>query len=256
MVYEDDDLVQCRHHDPGEGAIWSEVYRAWGGRCDAHHLAEREHYLAHRAFSVLPRFSGPRVRTRRYEGVCYEVGDSYLVIEAILGMLGESGSFVGKAAKVTLVERDGTEEVLYRAIDSWPDLKPASLPSAVAASRSERLRAMGRAVIGKPVDSVFGKHDALMGSGVDYRLYYMTDGLAVVSVGADPTRKAKAGIITRVWVSRPGEAYYSLDKWLLREAGATPTIGPETIDMRDLICSPCPRAPAGYHRPMPGRGTR
>ena len=104
-------------------------------------------------------------------GNCYKVDSSFIVIQPLIALMGGSGFYSDKAAKVTLIDSKGQAKVLYRAIDNWHELKPPRLDWKQVETRTNNLRSLGTDAIGKPIDEVFGTEDSRMGSGMDYRIF-------------------------------------------------------------------------------------
>jgi len=192
LRYRDHMLISCDHMDPGGGALSKSVYWRWGDE-DPGPLAERTAFIEAGRFERIPGFSGPTIRTAAEQGVCYPVGDRVLIVEPIVTLLGGIGPFTDKAARVTLVGRDGTRTVLYRASEHWERLRPPALSPAEVGARTDRLKAIGERAAAKVVMETLGKPDGQMGSGDNYSLYYVSEGLLVCSEPGD-----------RWWIERPG----------------------------------------------------
>lgn len=171
-------------------------------------LKPRQEYLKKGDFSVLPRFVGPMIRTQKYRGSCYEVDGQFLVLEPVIEVLGGTGYFADKTARALLVKADGTEEVLYRAADNWGLLRPPGLTAEEVRRRRTRLREAGEGFIGRPVGEVLGPSDSNMGSGIDYRLYYLEDALMVVGCGEPRAR------VETVRMVLPGVTNLTYPQWL------------------------------------------
>ncbi len=65
---------------------------------------------------------------------------------------------------------------------------------------SHKIKEMGAKVIGVPIAEVLGKADSVMGSGIDYRLFYLRDALLIVS--CDRSK----GTIESLQIVKPGSA--------------------------------------------------
>jgi hypothetical protein len=196
------------------------------GTTSAAAVEERRKYLRAGSFAIVPPFAsspvrsaagGPVIRTSKYQGAgCYEADGQYLIIEPMLWV--GVGEFADKAARVLLISADGKEKTLYRADEHWRELRPARLSSAAAAKRESTLRQLGEAVVGRQASEVLGPEDSQMGSGIDYRTYYLPRGLAIVQVGSDGP--GRAGRIMSIRFSSPGGSgrWLSLQEWLARDA--------------------------------------
>ena len=210
IKYRDGVLSDCTHYNPGEGAVSQSLYSSWGGNLTADHTKERQAYLEKGNYLVLPRFKGPQIRTFRYDGICYELRDGFLVVEPIIQLMGGSGYFHDKTAKITQIDSAGNPKILYQASSDWKKLKPPKIQSEQIELRTNKLYRLGKDCIEKPLDEVFGREDSRMGSGMDYRLFYLEDGLAFVAVFGDTGAKNSAKIMF-IGIDRPGSKSISLD---------------------------------------------
>ena len=191
-------LQEATYYDPPGGGVSRSLY--WtDGKPGEDYSAARRRYLQERRFATLPPFGGNGIRTARYRGLCYEVDGQFLVLEPIIGLLGGNGFFADKTASMLLVHPDGQEETLYRAADHWADLRPPGLSPAVVARRTATVRRLGEKLNGASLSATLGQADAFMGSGVDYRLFYLQDALLIVSCSSQDT-------IARAELVRPGSA--------------------------------------------------
>jgi hypothetical protein len=163
---------------PGGGAVFYGTYSSPA----AVNRETRRAFLKAGNYAIVPRFTGPAIRTLKYRGYCYEVDGQHLVIEPIIEP--GTGHLANKAARVLLVNADGTEKTLYRAMDHWNELRPPNVSRSAAKRREEELKRLGTKVVGLRVGDVLGPADSQMGSGIDYRVYYLPRGLAIVHVGS------------------------------------------------------------------------
>jgi hypothetical protein len=206
---------------PGAGAVF---YGTYSGPTAVNWEARRT-FLKAGNYAIVSRFTGPAIRTLKYDGYCYEVDGQYLVIEPIIGP--GTGHFANKAARVLLLSPDGTEKTLYRAIDHWNDLRPPELSRSAATRREGELRRLGTRAIGLKVGDVLGPADSRMGSGIDYRVYYLPRGLAIVHVGSragtpDPVATPPDFIVgMRIVVPGSDRPSVRFEDWL-KSAGAAP----------------------------------
>lgn len=205
---------------PGAGSVF---YGTYGSPAAVNREARRT-FLKAGNYAIVPRFAGPAIRTLKYHGYCYEVDGQYLVIEPIIEP--GTGHFANKAARVLLVSADGAEKTLYRAIDHWNDLRPPNVSRSAAKRREEELKRLGMRVVGLRVGDVLGPADSQMGSGIDYRVYYLPRGLAIVHVGsrAGPPDfvAGRPDFISgiRISVSGSGWASVGFEDWLKSTAAA------------------------------------
>ena len=163
----------------------------------------RREYLKAQQYTLLPKFDWNFIRTNKYRGAeCYQVDDSFLIIEPILVWGGGGGFFADKTAKVTLLDTKRHETVLYRAIDNWQNLRPPQLDDGKLEERTELIVALEEQDSGTKIKrEILGPPDSSMGSGIPYVVYYLKDSLAI---GVD------WGEICFVSIARPGESYKSL----------------------------------------------
>ena len=115
--------------------------------------------------------------------------------------MGQTGFFMDKPALVTLVAKDGTKTVLYRAADHWADLRPPNVSKAEVERRTALLRGLGDKPLDKKIFDLLGPEDSAMGSGIVRHIYYIADGLLVCPFGT---------------IVRPGIDEISFAKWLDR----------------------------------------
>ena len=169
----------------------------------------RRAYLRKASYRVLPTFGGESVRTGLYDGLCYEVDGQYIVIEPITPLAGASGFFADKAARVLLVQSDGSERLLYRACDHWQELRPPSLSVAESQHRVSELVWAASGPSGKSIPESLGPSDSIMGSGRCIDLYYLPEELLVV--GDARTYSSNWNRIHRV-----GNDSITLKQWLTR----------------------------------------
>jgi len=119
-------LLSAVYYDTPDGAVSWTLYATEGDLRDAD-LEQRRTYVRKANFAVLPKLSGRTVYTHKYRGKCYELDGEFIVIEPIITLMGGSGYFADKAARVLLATPDGKEQVLYRAGEHWKALKPTGL---------------------------------------------------------------------------------------------------------------------------------
>lgn len=241
LEYNADVLVSCElHHSNGSR---NSYFFTWGGDLLPTHTKARQKYLNSRSFVILPKFNGPKIRASGVNGIGYQVEDSFIVIDPIIPFLGGSGYYADKAAKVTLINNDGTEKVLYCAFDHWSKLKPPQLNIEKVQVRTQKLRFLGQSVLGKPVESVLGQEDSRMGSGVDYSLFYITDALVVTRNTTAPkksvdltdrliqevltgdTRSRDTQEIANISFLRPGKKSIRMAEWI-KGASSSPVVTP------------------------------
>ena len=194
-----------------EGLI-PEVYSTEGGLTKADR-EQRSAYMKKADFAILPQFSRDgSARTDKYRGICYEVDGGFVVVEPIIDLMGGIGYFADKAARVSFVDKNGIEKVLYRAADHWKSLKPPGLTWREVQSRQARLAAAGGRAVGMDLAEVLGESDSTMGSGVDYQLYYMDNALAIAMV--DDNQRGEVKLIRAINFWRPGARHLTFEDWL------------------------------------------
>ncbi len=206
-VYEGDILQSAVYYNPPGGAISWTVYDT-DGELKESDLQLRRVYLKKGRFALLPSFSGRRLYTNKYHGACYEVDGGFIVIEPVIDLGGGAGFFADKVARVLWLKSDGTETILYRASDHWKDLKPPGLLMTDVRSREVKLREAGDHLFMLTLTNILGEGDSFMGSGVDYRLFYLEDGLAVV------VPKYRDGTIQSIRILKPGLTNLTFDEWI------------------------------------------
>jgi hypothetical protein len=212
-------LEDCQRYGPTFPDSLEYLYATFDGtELSAAQAETRRKYLSARNFAVLPQFDGPWIRASGQQGRCYPVDDSFIIIEEIIYLMGGQGFFADKAALVVLRDKCGVETVLYRAFDHWASLRPPRLTLEEASARTTRLRDAGLAAIGKPVGSILGHCDSVMGSGVSYRLYYLTNGLAIADAYGDDDDTAN---LARLSIAQPGKKVLEFANWIEEERQAT-----------------------------------
>lgn len=204
--YEKASLRSVIYYDTPDGAVAWTLYST-DGESKESDLERRRAYLKAANFKVMPEFSGKKIYTHKYRGTSYELDDGFIVVEPIIDLLGGRGFFADKTARVLWLNHDGQEKVLYRAADHWGALKPPGLPDNEVQKRIVRLKNAASRLLHMNVTNVLGQSDSVMGSGIDYRLFYLEDGLAVVSC-------AGGNAIESISVLKPGLTNLSLDEWL------------------------------------------
>ncbi|HKS35879.1 MAG TPA: hypothetical protein VJW76_01730 [Verrucomicrobiae bacterium] len=156
--------------------------------------------------------------------MCYEVDDGSIVVEPIINLMGGLGFFADKAARVLFVYTNGTEKVLYRAAEHWSSLKPPGLLESQIRARSSKLTEARERVLGMNLASVLGESDSTMGSGVDHRLYYLEDALAIVTCDHQP---GGGELIEGISILKPGLRHLTLKEWLeTAQTGSAPNAVP------------------------------
>jgi hypothetical protein len=215
--YQDDVLRSLVHYNTPDGAVADTTYSAEGELTESD-IAARATYLANQDFAVVPTLSGRRVYTRKYAGTCYEVDGNFIVIEPIIRLMAGQGYFADKAARVLRVDRQGIETVLYVAAEHWDQLRPPGVSEEQVRSRSAKLTEAQQSVKGRELAEVFGKSDSSMGSGIDHRLYYLDNALAVVTC----SHSNNSVLVANVVIVKPGVTNLTLKRWLAspRSAGS------------------------------------
>jgi hypothetical protein len=104
------------------------------------------------------------------------------------------------------VEPDGKEVILYRAIDHWKELKPPTLKERDLNIRMAKLKIVSLNPSRTSVEETLGEADSSMGSGIDYRLYYLEDGPAVLAFGYPEA-------LEQTVIERPGGEPIPLADW-------------------------------------------
>jgi hypothetical protein len=214
-AYDKQGLREAIYYNTPDGAAAETLYDTYGDLKDGD-LEQRRAYLKAGKFAVMPNFPGRSIYTRKYpavcrsndSGACYELDGGFIVVEPIIVLLGGYGFFADKAARVLWLKPDGTETVLYRAADHWRDLKPPQLPENEVKKRQMKLKQVGDNLLKMGVQDIFGESDSRMGSGVDYRLFYLQDGLAILS--CDGPHES----IDRISILKPGLTNLTLNEWL------------------------------------------
>lgn len=207
-TYSTDNLLQdLTYYDTPDGAV-SATFYALRDTPNTKEIKERTDFLKKGEFANIPNFSGRGVYTHKYRGTCYGVNGSFIVVEPIITLGGECGYFTNKTARLSLIDSNGTEKVLYRAAEHWQDLKPPGLSDSEVQRRSQKLLEMGTNIIGAPVAMVFGQGDSYMGSGIDYRLFYLEDALIIAAC------ESSAETIYRIQIVQPGLGTLTLKEWL------------------------------------------
>jgi hypothetical protein len=167
---------------------------------------QRKAFVQKGEFAILPNFSGKQVYTSKYRGTCYELDDGFIVVEPIITLMGGAGYFANKTARVLIAKPDGTEQVLYRAAEHWGALKPPGLTDSEVERRTTAVKLASRAG-GEISLSGFGEGDSSMGSGIDYRLFYLRDALVIGTRDYPGTNRFLVGIY------RPGSTNFSMIQW-------------------------------------------
>jgi hypothetical protein len=214
-AYGEDGLRRAIYYNTPDGAAAWTLYDTYGDP-KYNDLEQRRAYLKAGNFAVIPNFPGRSIYTQKYpaicwsndSGACYEVDGGFIVVEPIIDLGGGCGFFADKAARVLWLKPDGTETVLYRAADHWKDLKPPLLPENQVKNRQIKLKQAGDHVLKMSITSIFGESDSQMGSGVDYRLFYLEDGLAIL------TSDGANGTIKSISILKPGITNLTLSEWL------------------------------------------
>lgn len=211
LRFESGQLIECRHLDPAGGGEWQSTYYRMGGVPSRAVLVRRDALLRQRRFDHLSRWGLGDVRADNLGGVAYLLNAGYLVLEAMAH--GSSGVFSDRIAKATL-HQHGRATVFFRAFDRWGDLRPKGLTRRELDRRERVLARYGRAVTQETPLHEIGKADDRMGSGLDYRLYYLREGLLIIIPAHGLSRKDPG--FARLW--QPGALRQSsLEEWLLRK---------------------------------------
>lgn len=205
FLFHGDRLVRATYRrPPPEGDRTLYIEYASGGVADAE---ARQRYLREANFQRMPDFAGPSIRTDRHDGQCWEIDGSYLVAKPIAPLLGASGHFADKAARITLLEADGAERILYQASEHWKNLRPPECSDEDARRRVDALNHMGDDIDGAAAVKLLGRHDSHMGSAFDYRLYWIPDGLVVI------LNYSGVPLHTALRIRRAGEDAMTLEQW-------------------------------------------
>jgi hypothetical protein len=220
--YHEGVLQSLVYYDTPSGASEATEYRT-EGQLNAADLAARKAYLARKSFAVLPTLPGRTVYTAKYSGTCYELDGEFIVIEPIIFLLGGQGYFADKVARVLLVDRVGRENVLYLAADNWSQLRPPGVSEKQVQTRRAKLAEAREAVAGRGLAGLLGECDSHMGSGIDYRLYYLDNALAVVRCNFSNRTEIVAG----VYIEKPGWTNLTLGEWLDSSQSASPNAAPQ-----------------------------
>jgi hypothetical protein len=94
------------------------------------------------------------------------------------------------------------------AADHWEALRPPGILDGEVKSRSLKLKEAGQHVLNLKVADIFGKSDSSMGCGLDYQLFYLEDGLAIVCCDHPGMT------IGRIRIEKPGLTKLTLNEWL------------------------------------------
>jgi hypothetical protein len=211
-TYEGISLRRVIYYDAPDGAASWTLYDMNGESKDSD-FATRRAYIKKGNFNVIPHFSGQNVYTHKYRGLSFELDRGFIMVEPIIDVGGGDGFFADKAARVLWLKPDGTETVLYRAADHWKALKPPGLAESVVKGRQAKLIEVGEHVVGMSLNDILGEADSRMGSGMDYRLFYLEDSLAVVSCGY--SKQVKNGTtIGSIRIVKPGLTNLTIGEWL------------------------------------------
>ncbi|MGB0580212.1 MAG: hypothetical protein ACPGVU_10970 [Limisphaerales bacterium] len=200
LIYQGESMLECDHMDPGDGVSLS-LYYTSEPVLTPQHLQARKAFLTQTNFTKLPKFGGPFVNTALHPGNCYVLEDGYLIVEPIVTMMGGFGYFADKTSRLTRINSKGNRQILYRAFDHWPSLKPPGLSWATIRTRSLQARFLGERV---PLKKLPGGPDGRMGSGLDVRLYYLKEGLLVALTKGVLVGEPNSGIVIYWGISRPG----------------------------------------------------
>ncbi len=206
LKYDGDTLITCNYYEREKGGS-SNFYHHFGHKLTSSQIQARKGYLKAGKYVLLPKLEGPFIRTARYhDSVCYQVDDSFLIVEPILSLMGATGFFADKAAKVMLLDSAGIETILYRAIDNWINLKPPDLSAELVEKRTGVIQSLIKEGKGITIENnIFGNPDSTMGSGILYSVFYFKDGLAI---GVLEPKGTPIG-----WIHYPGRSHFSLDKY-------------------------------------------
>jgi|GEM_PF-4178570 len=223
LRYQTNILQTCTYYNTPDGAVAWGIYETFGDGLDQHQVKQRRNYLSARNFQWLPPFHGQSIYTHKYKGTCYQVDGAFIVIEPIITLGGGSGWFTNLTARVLLVKPDGSEECLYRAIDNWQNLKPPQLKERRLEERMKTLISMTNGIAGERILTALGEPDSHMGSGMDYRLFYLRNSLASVCAScSQPFIKFR----------RPGQDTVTFDQWKSITQNTPPNVQPSADSKR------------------------
>ncbi len=199
-------LKEVEHLDPGDGSMGDVYYRRRGPRPSAAVIARREKALSSDSVTNPSEWTDPSIGCSGTGDACaaYTIRDGYVVVQAMYWLMGATGPLASQAAKVTL-HRHGRDTVVYRAWDNWDKLRPATATDAAVAQREAVLR---RPAAEKPTRrdlGALGPCDGHWGSGVDYQVFWLPDGLLISAFGQP----------SRAHLSQPGaDRQVGLKEWL------------------------------------------
>jgi hypothetical protein len=201
-------LLCCEHRDPGGGAISLLLYSSYKGLdpSDAE-LQRRKELIEKQSFYDIRKWGKQSIYTALHQhGRVFLLRNEYVVLEEVCPLMGESGAFSYSIARATRYRR-GKTEVLWRLFDHWPQARPEGLDDAEILRREKVLRELGPAIVGRPIQKTLGRPDGRMGSGEDYRQYYLRDGLITVNV--------RNNRISSISLTQPGaEKQVGFEAWL------------------------------------------
>lgn len=183
LTYEKDILKDGNYNNSVESIGSWHFFQTPGKPVSARELKERRSFLQKKDFKTLPQFAGESIYTAKYPAICYEMDGKFLVIEPIiwLGAGAGTGFYANKIARVMLVDTHGAEQVLYRASDHWDELRPPSVDKTKSRERMDAILSQGNQLDILKLLKILGEPDSHIGSGIDYRLFYLDDCLAIIS---------------------------------------------------------------------------
>ncbi|MFC1707958.1 hypothetical protein ACFL59_14275 [Planctomycetota bacterium] len=212
LTFTGEKLQSCDHRNAGDRGLYDHriYYSSEGPGPSAEERGRREALLKEAAFRDQRRWGRRSTTTSLHpRGQAYLLHEGYVVLEGIGAYWSDSNALMHLIARATVVAR-GKSEVRWRLFDHWKEVRPEDLTDIEIARREQVLRDHGMAILGKPIQETLGDPDARMGSGVDYRLYYVTSGLVRVMMGESNT-------IREIWLKQPGaEIQVGLEEWLKR----------------------------------------
>jgi len=191
-------LVDCKHVDPGDGAVYTPLYWTWKATAAA---AVRRHnrLLTKRSFESVEAWGESFAGSERYPRI-HELADGFVVLEqGIFERLGTRGAFKGRIIKATVHRKGETPIVVYRLFDHWDSARPKGVSDELLAKRERALRTLGSRIIGRSAREMLGPEDGSGGSGVCPIYYYLRQGLLV-------TRQdyGVPDVITSISLEQPG----------------------------------------------------
>lgn len=146
------------------------------------------------------------VRTHSRQGLLFQLPIGLALVEEMCGLPCAYTPYADAVSRVTILRLGVPDCVVYRAWDNWASLRPPKLTDAALAARIAGFRTAGSPRIPVSVTDALGPADTEMGSGMGYRLYWITDGL--LTVGG-------AGACVNIALVQPGAAeVVSYAAWL------------------------------------------